>query len=112
MVEDNRHQVLVYLFATLLPFYREEIGSFRDLAAMAIALAFIVFLFWRLNLYYLNVLLAVFDYHIYTVGPSADDNPYSGKERFILITKRRHLSTGESVNAYRLSNSVFLERPE
>ena len=55
-VDDHRHQVLVYLFATLLPSYREEIAAYRDLAAMAVELVFIVFLFWRLNLYYLNIL--------------------------------------------------------
>ena len=50
--EDHRGHVLVYLFATLLPFYREEIGNYRDLLAMCAALGLIVFLFWRLNLHY------------------------------------------------------------
>ena len=40
--EDHRSHVLVYLFATLLPFYREEIASCRDLLAMCAALGLIV----------------------------------------------------------------------
>ena len=43
--EDHRGHVLVYLFATLLPFYREDLATYRDLAGMLAALAFIIFLF-------------------------------------------------------------------
>lgn len=108
-VEDHRNHVLIYLFATLLPFYREDIASCRDLAAMAVALAFIVFLFWRLNLHYMNLFFALFGYQIFTVGAPDDDNPKSGKEGFILITRRKHLNTNDRVFAYRLSNTVYLE---
>ena len=108
-VEDHRNHVLIYLFATLLPFYREDIASCRDLAAMGVALAFIVFLFWRLNLHSMNLFFALFGFQIFTVGASEDSNPKSGKEGFILITRRKHLSTNERVVAYRLSNTVYLE---
>jgi len=33
--------------AMLLPFYSEDLGTLRDLAATLVALAFIVFLFWH-----------------------------------------------------------------
>ena len=108
-VEDHRNHVLIYLFATLLPFYREDIASCRDLAAMGVALAFIVFLFWRLNLHYMNLFFALFGFQIFTVDPPEDTNPKSGKEGFILITRRKQLSTNERVAAYRLSNTVYLE---
>ena len=84
-VEDHRNHVLIYLFATLLPFYREDIATFRDLAAMGVALVFIVFLFWRLNLHYMNLFFALFGFQIFTVGAPEDGNPKSGKEGFILI---------------------------
>ena len=108
-VEDHRNHVLIYLFATLLPFYREDIASCQDLAAMGVALAFIVFLFWHLNLHYMNLFFALFGFQIFTVGASEDTNPKSGKEGFILITRRKHLSTNERVVAFRLSNTVYLE---
>ena len=57
--DDHRDDILVYLFAMLLPFYSEDIGTWRDLGTTLAALAFIVFLFWHLNLHYMNLLFAV-----------------------------------------------------
>lgn len=107
--EDQRSHVLVYLFATLLPFYREELATCRDLMAMILALAFIVFLFWRLNLHYMNVCFAIFGYKVFTVSPPRDENPYTGREPFILITCRRSLLPDDRLVAYRLSDSVYME---
>lgn len=107
--DDNRGHVLIYLFATLLPFYREELATFRDLAAMMLALAFIIFLFWHLNLHYMNVLFAIFGYRVFTVTSPEDDNPYTGKESIILITRRRNFFSGEHIDAYRLSDTVYVE---
>lgn len=107
--EDHRSHVLVYLFATLLPFYREEIASGRDLLAMSIALGLIVFLFWRLNLHYMNIFFAMRGFRVFTVTSPEDNNPHTGRESFVLITKRKYLSGGERVKAYRLSNTVYLE---
>ena len=108
--EDHRGHVLVYLFATLLPFYREEIGNYRDLLAMCAALGLIVFLFWRLNLHYLNLFFAIAQYQVFTVSPPEDENPYTGKESFVLITRRKQLREGEKFVAFRLSDTVYLEK--
>lgn len=108
--EDHRSHVLIYLFAILLPFYRDEIADCRDLAAMGIALGLIIFLFWRLNLHYMNLWFAFFRYNVFTVSPPQDDNPHTGAEKFVLITKRNQLQEGERFDAIRLSNSVYLEK--
>ncbi len=108
--EDHRSHVLVYLFATFLPFYREDIVTCRDLLAMCVALGLIVFLFWRLNLHYLNLFFAMRGYHVFTVSPPEDENPYSGLENFVLITRRKQLRESEQVIAFRLSNTVYLEK--
>lgn len=108
-LEDNRGHVLVYLFAILLPFYRTEVATMRDMVAMVMALAFIVFLFWHLNLHYMNFLFAIFDYRVFNVFPSEDGNPYTGKEAFILVTRRRSLLPGDRFSAYRLSDTVYVE---
>ncbi len=109
---DNRGHVLVYLFAILLPFYREEIATYRDLVAMTVALAFIVFLFFHLNLHYMNIFFAFAGYQVFTVSPPQDNNPHTGRESFVLITHRQYLSPGDRFHAYRLSNTVYLEREE
>lgn len=107
--DDHRDHILVYLFAMLLPFYSQDLGSFRDLAATLAALAFIVFLFWHLNLHYMNLLFAAFGYRVFTVYPPIDGNPRTGKTRQALITRRVSLSAGEQLVAYRLSDTVYLE---
>jgi hypothetical protein len=43
VAEDHRDHLLVYLFSMLLPFYATELRNERDVAAVLVALAFIVF---------------------------------------------------------------------
>ena len=109
-IEDHRAHVLVYLFAILLPFYREELATYRDLFAMLMALAFIGFLFYRLNLHYLNIWFSLFGFQAFMISPPADDNPYTVREPLILITYRRYVTSNDRVTAYRLSDTVYLER--
>lgn len=110
--DDHRDHILVYLFAMLLPFYSEDIGTWRDFGATLAALAFIVFLFWHLNLHYMNLLFAFRGLRVFTVYPPADGNPLTAKTRHALITRRVSLATGEQVTAYRLSDTVYLEADE
>lgn len=107
--DDHRDHILVYLFAMLLPFYSEDLGSWRNLGASLAALAFIVILFWHLNLHYMNLLFAFFDYRVHTVYPPADGNPLTGKTRQALVTRRVSLASGDRIIAYRLSDTVYLE---
>ncbi len=107
--EDHRSHVLTYLFATLLPFYQDELTGFRDLMATAVALLFIVFLFWRLNLHYTNVIFALRGHRVFTVFSPNDGNPLTGIEPFVLITRRYSLLNNERLVAYRLSAAVYLE---
>jgi hypothetical protein len=107
--DDHRDHILVYLFAMLLPFYSEDLGTWRDLGATAAALTFIVFLFWHLNLHYMNLIFAVRGLRVFTVYPPVDGNPLTGKTRQALITRRVSLAPGEQIVAYRLSDTVYLE---
>lgn len=107
--EDHRDHLLVYLFSILLPFYTTEFVRWRDVAAVCAALGFIVFLFWHLNLHYMNLLFALFGYRVFTLSPATDANALSGKTTQVLITRRTELSTGERLVAYRLSDTVYFE---
>jgi len=109
MADDHRDHILVYLFAIMLPFYSEAIETWRNFGATLAALAFIVFLFWHLNLHYMNILFAVFNYRVYTISPPLDGNPLSGGVKQALITRRASISPGENLIAYRLSDTVYLE---
>ena len=110
--EDHRDHLLVYLFAMLLPFYPIDTGTCRDLAALITALAFVVFLFWHLNLHYMNIIFAIRGYRVFTISPPKDDNPLSGKTNQVLLTHRIALLPGEHVVAYRLSDTVYFEESE
>ena len=110
--DDHRTHVLVYLFAVLLPFYRQDPGSWRDLGAAAVAVAFIVFLFFHLNLHYMNILFALLGYRVFSVNPPSEGNAVSGKTSVALITRRVSLSPGEDDDAYRLSDTVYVEVSE
>lgn len=107
--DDHRDHILVYLFAMLLPFYAEAIGTWRDLSATLAALAFIVFLFWHLNLHYMNLVFAALGYRVFTVSPPADGNPLTGRARQAVITRRVSLASRDRLVAYRLSDTVYLE---
>lgn len=106
--DDHRDHILVYLFAMLLPFYSEAIETWRDLGATFAALAFIVFLFWHLNLHYMNLVFAALGFRVFTVYPPAG-NPLTCKTSQALITRRVSLVAGERIVAYRLSDTVYLE---
>jgi len=107
--EDHRDHLLVYLFTMLLPFYFADLGTWRDAAAVVAALGFVVFLFWHLNLHYMNVLFAVFGFRVFTIYPQPDNNPLSGNAPFVLITRRVIVPSGMQLEAYRLSDTVYLE---
>lgn len=110
--EDHRDHLLVYLFAMLLPFYAANLGTWREFSAAIAALGFIVFLFWHLNLHYMNLLFGVLGYRVFTVYPPADRNPFVGRAGMVLITRRVTLLSDDRVTAYRLSDTVYFEGEE
>lgn len=110
--DDHRDHLLVYLFAMLIPLYDANLGACRDFAATVVAFAFIVFLFWHLNLHYMNLLFAFFGYRVYTVCPPQIGDGISGRDNFVLLTKRTTITAGDKVSALRLSNTVFIEQGE
>jgi hypothetical protein len=107
-VEDHRAHLLTYLFAVLLPFYGAEVGSWRGLLAMLGALVLLVYLFWRLNLHYLNVAFAMLGYNVFTVFPK-EGNELTDRSNFVVISKRPWLPAG-TLAVYRLSDTVYFER--
>ena len=72
----------------LLPFYTQNaIDSCREFFALILALSFIIFLFWHLNFYYMNILFAIRGFHVFTVHPPPQDNQYANPDSYILITR-------------------------
>lgn len=109
-VEDDRGHVLVYLFAMLLPFYRQDVDTCREFLALLAALCFIVFLFWHLNFHYMNILFALRRYRVLTVHPPETTNEYASLDSFTLLTRRRSIPANEQVVAYRLTDTLYMEK--
>lgn len=107
--EDHRADLLIYLFAMLLPFYSADLGTWRDLSASLGALVFIVFLFWHLNLHYMNVIFAALGYRVFTINTPDVRDAHAGRSRNVLITRRASLGPGDRLVVYRLSDTVYWE---
>lgn len=108
--DDNQTQLIAYLFSILLPFYRQEFETIRDLIALSAALFVIIFLFYKLNILHVNPLFILFGYRIYTIKPASNNNPYSGNNSLLLVTWRKKLYPTDRVQVIRIRNSVYLER--
>lgn len=108
-VEDRRQDVLVYLFALVLPFYNADLSSCRELAAATVTVSIIIFLFWRLNLFYMNLVFAAFGYHVFAVHPPQTVNPLSGTSMKLLITWRSELPREGAIKGYRLFGDIIFE---
>lgn len=107
--DDHRDHILVYLFAMLLPFYTVNLQDWREFSATAVALLFILFLFWHLNMHYMNLLFAIKGYRVFTVTPDPNDR-LGSRIPFVILTKRIALPQGEQIETYRLSDTVFIEK--
>lgn len=108
--EDHRDHILIYLFAMLLPFYAVDLSTWREMWAAVAAIALIVFLFWQLNLHYMNVVFAILGYHIFTVyAPAEGDNPITGRDGVVVITRRAFVGAGDQIEGLRLSDTVYME---
>lgn len=107
--EDHRSHLLVYLFAMLLPFIGTDPESWRELASLLSAFAFVIFIFWHMNLHYMNIWFALFGYRVYTVSALDDGNKNTSRHKRVLITKRSHLDDDSYITALRLSNTVYME---
>ena len=108
-VANYDYHALTYIFAMLLPFYRKDISTGRELAAILIAILFIIIIFWYLNLHYMNIIFIFGRYKTYLIHPPAELNPLGGRIPFVLVTRRTDIASGEEVTGYRITDSVYLE---
>ena len=106
--------MLTYLFAMLIPLFDANLGGYRDLVAVFVALIFVIFLFWHMRLHYMNLFFAIFKYRIFTVEAASGimQSGYSSKrfETYAVLSKRHNLSAGESLTGWRLGGNVLVDQ--
>jgi hypothetical protein len=105
--EDHRDHILIYLFAILLPIYSLNLDSFRDSVVVIVALVLILFIFWIMDLHYMNLFFSIWGYSIFTINPEQKDDQI--RKSFVLITKKSVLNSGKNITAHRISDTVFIE---
>ncbi|MCZ0814332.1 hypothetical protein N5A93_19105 [Roseovarius sp. EGI FJ00037] len=76
--KDQREHLLTYLFAMLIPLFDANLGGYRDLIAIFVALLFVLFLFWHMRLHYMNLFFAMCGYRIFTVEAVSGTEPTEG----------------------------------
>lgn len=108
---DNRYHLFAYLFAILMPFYRHEIVSLRSTVAAILALTVVILLFYRLDMVYVNVLLAALGYRIYGLMTRPDESsPHEDGEPVVLVSRRRFVRKDDRIHAVRVTATLYWER--
>ena len=106
---DQSEHLLVYLFAMLLPLYTANLANVRELSSAITAFVFIVFLFWHMDLHYMNITFAVLGYRVYTIVMKS---PTGSPKGAVVLLSKRHLPppADASIDGLRISDTVFVER--
>jgi hypothetical protein len=106
--KDQSDQLLVYLFAMLIPLFGVELKEPRGVAALIFAVLFIAFIFWHMQLHYMNILFAIFGYRIFTVETlEAGDSP--NRQSYAVISRRHSIELGVPLSGFRLGGNVLLD---
>lgn len=100
---DNRDHLLVYLFTVLIPLYQSDLDSFNSLLSLLVVFLLIIFLFIHMNMHYINFLFALFGFRIMTLKTKESN------AQIVLLTQREWFNAGEIIQAFRISNTVYIE---
>jgi hypothetical protein len=110
--KDQNEQLLVYLFAMLIPLFGVELNTPRGLVALLFAVLFVAFVFWHMKLHYMNLFLALAGYRIFTIttGDGARNAGDSQEAHsYVVITKRHSIEVGGSLTGLRLGGNVLVD---
>ncbi|MEQ9345662.1 MAG: hypothetical protein RIG26_04380 [Thalassospira sp.] len=112
--KDQREHLLTYLFTMLIPLFDANTDGMRDLTAVAIALMFVMFLFWHMRLHYMNLFFAMWGYRIFTVeakiGTTEQDRKYDRFITYAVISRRHFIPDDDSLTGYRLGGRVLFDK--
>jgi hypothetical protein len=108
---DQSEHLLVYLFAMLIPLFGVDLGDVRGIASVLAAVLFVAFVFWHMNLHYINLLFALAGYQVFTVQVATSLGNDPGKSRPIIVLSRRNeIEPNTQIDGFRLSDNVLIEK--
>jgi hypothetical protein len=105
---DRREHLLSYLFPLVMSSWQFDFKSMRELFACLCVMLFTGIAFWHLQLTYVNLWFAIAGFRSVQVERgSSTSNPL---RPVILLTRSTRLSENEVVEAYRITNSLYLHK--
>jgi hypothetical protein len=110
--KDQSDHLLVYLFAMLIPLFGVDLGGIRDTIAVLVAFSFVTFIFFHMNLHYINILFALLGYQVFTVQvvTSASTGSPTMSRSVVMLSKRSSIAPLTQIDAIRLSDTVLVEK--
>lgn len=112
--KDQREHLLTYLFAMLIPLFDANLGGYRDLTAIFVALLFVLFLFWHMRLHYMNLFFAMCGYRIFTVeavsGTETSEGASLNLVTYAVLSKRHNLVPGKPLTGWRIGGNVIVDQ--
>jgi hypothetical protein len=108
--KDQSETALAYILSMILPLVGTAMDQWKEFLSTMGMFLLVFFVAWRLNNYYINIVFAIAGYRVYTIYPPNEDDGITGRIPLVLMTRRRHLTVGQNIDAYRISNTVFLEK--
>jgi Ca2+/Na+ antiporter len=108
---DQSEHLLVYLFAMMIPLFDVDLGGMRDIIAVLVAFAFIVFIFWHMDLHYMNILFALFGYKVFTIEAATSTVGAEHPTRTVVVLSKRHtIPSSTEMDTIRISDTVLVEK--
>jgi hypothetical protein len=93
----------------LIPLYDANIGDGREVAAAVVALIIVGFLFWYMELHYINVVFAVLGYRLFEIAVENGETAPNVDLRFALVSRRAAPTVDTPVVVLRVGEAVFLD---
>ncbi len=106
--EVHQEQLLTYLLAMLLPLIEVSFNGLRNALAGLLSLTFTSFLFYKMELHYMNLFFLLIGYRIFELHVETDVDGCRSL-RFVVIPKRRFVEPGSRFAGYRLGGNVLME---
>jgi hypothetical protein len=104
-ISRARHRdgdALAYVATYVVPFAALGVADWRSRAALLFFLLLVALLYVRAHLFYVNPLLSMIGYRLFEIETE------SGRPMLVL-SKRKYLSTGATIQVRTVSDYVFLE---
>lgn len=109
-VARKNENIIVYLLAILIPIFGVNIVSLRDFIAVIAAVVFVMLVFWKSDLQYINIIFTLFGYNIIqTTIERTDRFGITGDADVILFTRKKRMIKGK-IPCYRLTDYVYIEK--